>query len=431
MRLYKPYPTYMDSGVAWLGMVPEHWSIIRLRYLLAEKKRKVTPFLPCGAISFGNVVYKDSESIPTETRATYQEVLRGEFLINPINLNYDLKSLRTGLSEIDVCVSPAYIVLNTITDSDKRFLKYLLFCFDILHMKTLGAGVRQTITFEEIGGCYICLPSLSEQQIIANILDRETARIDTLIEKKARFIELLREKRQTLITQAVTKGLDSNAKMKDSGVDRLGQVPEHWAVTRLKFVAYKIIDCPHETPVYSDEGDFPVIRTADIGCGTIDFSRMKLVNNDEYEKRIRRCSLESGDIVYSREGERWGFAALIPPDIKACLGQRMMQFRCDKDIVPDYLMWHLNSDAVYNQGKVDIVETTSPHVNVETVRNYFLCLPPLLEQKAIVEYINSKIRDIDNIQYKIAKSIDLLKERRIALITAAVTGQIDLREAAP
>lgn len=197
-----------DSGVEWIGQVPATWSKIRLKYLFTEKKKLNAPNLPCGAISFGNVVYKDSESIPSETRATYQEVLRGEFLINPINLNYDLKSLRTALSEISACVSPAYIVLHANDDSEKNFLKYLFYCFDILHMKTLGAGVRQTITFNDIGGCYVCIPSLCEQRTIAAYLDRETARIEALIGKTELSIELLKERRSALITAAVTGQID-------------------------------------------------------------------------------------------------------------------------------------------------------------------------------------------------------------------------------
>ncbi len=430
MSRYKPYPQYKDSGIEWLGQVPEHWTTIRLKYIMVEKRKKIAPSLPCGAISFGNVVYKEAESIPVATRETYQEVLCGEFLINPINLNYDLKSLRTALSEIDVCVSPAYIVLDSGYEFEKSFLKYLLFCFDILHMKTLGAGVRQTITFNDIGNCYVCIPFLAEQCNIAKILDRETTRIDALIEKKSRFIELLQEKRQALITQAVTKGLDPKVKLKDSGVKWLGQVPEHWRITRLKYIMDKIVDCPHDTPEYSDDGEFSVIRTSDIGCGIIDFDKMKCVEQAEYKKRIKRCVIRPGDIVYSREGERWGFAAIIPEEKQACLGQRMMQFRCGKQIFSRYLMWQLNSDAVYSQGEIDTVETTSPHVNVATIRNFQLCLPPLLEQEKIAQHIDNKIGIMYAIENKIVQSMELLKERRAALITAAVTGQIDLRDSA-
>lgn len=192
----RTYPEYQSAPDAWMGDVPAHWGLERMKYGLTEKTTKKGPDLPPGAISYGKVVTKDAEKIAPETRATYQEVLAGEYLINPINLNYDLVSLRTALSEMDVCVSPAYIVLRAIPEKvHPVFGNYVLHVFDVCHMKTLGAGVRQTITFKDIGQCVWPLPPMDEQVVIAKFLDRETNRIDGLIEKKTRFIALLKEKR--------------------------------------------------------------------------------------------------------------------------------------------------------------------------------------------------------------------------------------------
>ena len=150
--------------------------------------------------------------------------------------------MRTALSEIDTRVSPAYIVLKTNLVSSKSYLKYQLHVFDLFHMKTLGAGVRQTITFSDIGGCLTVLPPLVEQIQIAAVLDRETGKIDALIAEQQRLVELLAEKRQAVSSHAVTKGLNPDAKMKDSGIEWLGEVPEHWQVNRLKFVAqFKLV----------------------------------------------------------------------------------------------------------------------------------------------------------------------------------------------
>src|SRR5687768_8409893 len=229
----------MTAGVAtrevdWMGgKFPSTWDVFKLKHILAKEPKEVGGTAPAGAISFGEVVFKDFDN--DETLATYRAVRPGQFLINPLNLNYDLKSLRIALSEIECRVSPAYIVVSNIGKySNAKYLRWALRAFDVQHIKTLGAGVRQTVTFEDIGECFIALPSLDDQAFIAAQLDRATTRIDALIAKKTRFIELLREKRQALITHAVTNGMDAGVPKKDSGVEWLGEVPTHWSKQALK-----------------------------------------------------------------------------------------------------------------------------------------------------------------------------------------------------
>jgi len=273
----------------------------------------------------------------------------------------------------------------------------------------------------------LLLPSLQEQQAIAAFLDHKTAMIDALVAEQERLIALLVEKRQAIITHAVTRGLNPDAPMKDSGIEWLGEVPEHWGKTRLKYAASKIVDCPHETPTYSPDGDFFVIRTADVTMGRLDLSNAFKVDEPEYLQRIRRCKLEPMDIVYGREGERWGFAALVPAAQPVCLGQRMMQFRACDDFDPAYLMWQINAKPTYCQGQLDTVGATSPHVNVATIANYSLTQPPIEEQKDIVAFLTNETVRLDALTREAERSIELLKERRAALISAAVTGKIDVR----
>ena len=154
---YKPYSSYKDSGVIWMGQVPNDWMSIKFKQVLIQKTKTANHILNCGSISFGSVVYKDNDKIPEETRASYQEVLEGEFLINPLNLNFDLKSLRTALSTLNVVVSTGYIVLQSKSNIEKHYLRWLLYQFDVAHMKTLGAGVRQTVNYTDIGNEYLSL----------------------------------------------------------------------------------------------------------------------------------------------------------------------------------------------------------------------------------------------------------------------------------
>ena len=233
---YKAYPEYRHSDVSWCGDVPIHWKDIKFKWVIEEKKKTSNPALPSGSISFGKVIYKNENSLAPETKASYQEVLSGELLINPLNLNFDLKSLRTALSTINVVVSTGYIVGHISKKLNSNYMRWVMHQFDVSHMKTMGSGVRQTINFTDIGNSTVSIAPINEQQRIASFLDHETAKIDTLIAKQEKLIELLKEKRQAVISHAVTKGLNPNAPMRDSGVEWLGEVPEHWEVMQFRRV---------------------------------------------------------------------------------------------------------------------------------------------------------------------------------------------------
>ena len=163
---FKKYPEYKDSGEYWMGVIPRHWEMKKLKHVFKEKKKVTNPSLSCGSISFGKVVYKNDEKVTESTKASYQEVLAGEYLVNPLNLNYDLISLRIGLSNINVVVSSGYIVLRNIIELDKSYFNYLLHRYDVAYMKLLGSGVRQTISFNHIANSLLAFPPLQEQTAI-------------------------------------------------------------------------------------------------------------------------------------------------------------------------------------------------------------------------------------------------------------------------
>lgn len=163
-----------------------------------------------------------------------------------------------------------------------------------------------------------------------------------------------------MISHAVTRGLDANVRMKPSGVEWLGDVPEHWTVCRLKHLSSHVVDCLHATPTYDGELQFPAIMTADLGRGRVLLDQVRLVSREVYEERIERLRPVAGDILYSREGERFGLAALVPPGVDFCLGQRMMMFRIRPlSAHPAYVMWLLNSEA--EQVLATTAGATSPH----------------------------------------------------------------------
>ena len=423
---YQEYPEYISSGVAWLGQVPAHWEPIRFKHRLSEKKKTSNPELEAGSISFGRVIYKSSENLAPETKASYQEVLAEEFLINPLNMNYDLLSLRTALSEIDVVVSTGYIVVRSDDRLVKRYVRWLLQEFDVAHMKTLGSGVRQTINYMDIGNSFFYEPTRVEQEKIANFLDHETAKIDTLIEKQQQLIKLLKEKRQAVISHAVTKGLNPNAPMRDSGVEWLGEVPEHWVSCALKNYA-RVVDCKHITAEFFDEG-IPLASISEVKEWHVNLATAKLTNEKYYLDLIGGGRKpETGDIIYSRNATV-GEAALVTENMpKFAMGQDVCLIRLDEAVSSEYLLYVLKSGVISNQLDLAMVGSTFKRINVDDIRNFAIALPSYDEQVAIVAELTRILGKYDSLVANAEKTIGLMTERRTALISAAVTGKIDVR----
>jgi type I restriction enzyme, S subunit len=416
---FPKYEAYKDSGVEWLGEVPDHW-------LMGAFKRMAW-------IRNGRD-YKDVES----PEGDYPVIGSGGQFSKAIHFLYDGASVllgRKGTIDRPLYINGRFWTVDTmfyteiLKRTDAKFLYYFSLTIPFHYYSTNTA--LPSMTQEDLSNHPTAIPPLKEQTQIAHFLDYETARIDALIAEQERLIELLKEKRQAVISHAVTKGLDPTAPMKDSGVEWLGEVPEHWEVTKLKFVTERIVDCPHETPAYDPEGDYLVIRTADIDQGVLKPEQMYRLDHSEYLNRIRREPLLQGDIVYGREGERWGHAALVPTSNLFALGQRMMQFRADQDICPLFLMFQLNSISIYRQGEVDTVGATSPHVNISTIRNYQLVMPPFEEQKQVSRYLQEISKTFDLLIEEARSTAEILQERRSALISAAVTGKIDVRSWQP
>lgn len=426
--MMKAYPEYRESREKWIGDIPEHWVETRFKFLLSQKNKTSNVSLPCGSISFGNVVYKDSEKLTEETRLAYQEVLRGEFLVNPLNLNYDLKSLRTALSDKDVIVSSGYIVLNSNEKTVPEYLKWLLFVFDIRHMKTLGAGIRQTITAKDIGDCFTYLPSLKEQKSIAQFLDIETSRIDNLIAEKENFIKLLSEKRQALISHVVTKGLNPNVTMKDSGVEWIGEIPEHWVAKPIKYLGTL-------NPNKSELSEEYLQKT----CSFVPMTKLK---TDSLMLDEVKPVLEVFDGYTYFKDEDVLFAKVTPcfenknmciaKDLDNGIGfgsSEINVFRVNKLTDNRYFYYLIQEDHFMQFAKSNMTGTGGlKRVPSEVILDYKVAIPSIEEQREIADYLESKFKKLNEITNETNKSIELLKEHRIALISAAVTGKIDVRE---
>lgn len=426
------YERYKNSRVEWLGEVPEHWHIDPLYSLGKEREESNVGLISNNllSLSYGRIIEKDietSDGLLPESFETYQIVHPGDIIFRLTDLQNDKRSLRTAIVTQLGIITFAYAAFEPRAIMP-AYLSYLLRDYDLRKIfYSMGGGVRQSMKFDDIRRLPTLVPSKNEQSTIVKFLDYETAKIDALIEEQRQLIELLKEKRQAVISHAVTKGLDCRATMWDSQNKWIGKIPTSWMITRVKYAVATVVDCLHTTPTYDGELLYPAIRTADVEPGRLLLSQARLVSEEVYLERVQRLEPEAGDILYSREGERFGMAALVPPNTKLCLGQRMMMFRPKVSFDPGYLMWAMNSSTVYQQVLEGVTGPTAPHVNIGEVINFLIPMPELAEQQQISGHIDAVVFQIDGLVAHAQDGIALLQERRSALISGAVTGKIDLR----
>ena len=423
------YERYKDSGVDWLGEVPSHWELKRLKQLFVEKKHKQSLSLNCGAISFGKVIEKSDDKVTEATKRSYQEVLKGEFLINPLNLNYDLISLRIALSEIDVVVSAGYIVLKEKQIINKKYFSYLLHRYDVAYMKLLGSGVRQTINYGHISDSILVIPPLSEQQKIAQFLDDKTAKIDRAVDLAEKQIALLKEHKQILIQNAVTRGLNPDVPLKDSGVEWIGQVPEHWDIKRFRnlFDFGKGLSITKEN--LQDEG-IPCVNYGEVhsryGFEVIP-ERDALKCVDSKYLVFNNSMLNKGDFVFadtSEDIEGSGNFTYLNSSTRIFAGYHTVITRLKITAIHRYIAYYFDSLSFRNQirNKVKGVKVFS--ITQSILKGTFVLLPNLKEQQQIADYLDTQTAKIDQAIALKTAHIEKLKEYKSVLINDVVTGKV-------
>lgn len=415
------YESYKDSGVEWLGEVPSHWELKRLKQLFVEKKHRQNLSLNCGAISFGKVIEKADDKVTEATKRSYQEVLKGEFLINPLNLNYDLISLRIALSEIDVVVSAGYIVLKEKQIINKKYFSYLLHRYDVAYMKLLGSGVRQTINYGHISDSILVIPPLSEQQKIAQFLDDKTAKIDQAVDWAEKQIALLKEHKQILIQNAVTRGLNPDVPLKDSGVKWIGRVPEHWNVKKLKNIAVIF------------NGATPSSNNQDYWDGNIVWITPKDINNIKFitssERKITQKGYENcgsslvspGTIVITT---RAPIGKVAITDVELCTNQGCKSLVLNEKINNIFLYYYLTVSTEYLNSLGS--GTTFMELSGTALGIIKVPFPTIQEQQQIADYLDTQTAKIDQAIALKTAHIEKLKEYRNVLINDVVTGKVQV-----
>jgi type I restriction enzyme S subunit len=310
-----------------------------------------------------------------------------------------------------------------------EFLRYVLLSdwfVKLVDSSTFGVKMPRA-DWEFIGNVMVPIPPLAVQREIATFLERKTSAIDDLIKKKEKLVELLQEKRQALITQVVTKGLDPKAPMKESGIPSIGLVPSHWQVTQLKR-RWRVIDCKHRTPSYLDEG-FPLVSTTEVKPGRLDLSRVeRRVGEADYLDLTDGRRPKRGDIIYSRNASL-GAAAYVDTEEKFCMGQDVVLIASgDQDQL--FLTYLLNSRVVTSQVEQACIGSTFKRINVPDIERLVVPIPTPREQRTIAADLDVRVGTLDVIVEAVLSSIQQLCDYRQALISAAVTGQLDLSKEA-
>lgn len=424
------YDRYKDSGVEWLGEIPEHWEVESLRAAAELFTERGRPDLPVLSVyrEYG-VILKDSRddnhnSTSLDT-SSYKVVRPGDLAVNKMKAWQG----SLGVSEHHGIVSPAYITCRLNQQKiTGRYIHYLLRSKPLIGaLDAISYGVRVgqwDMRFEDFKKVGITIPPKPEQDRIVAFLDRKTAEIDALIAKKQRQIELLDEQKAILINRAVTRGLNPNAKLKPSGIEWIGDIPEHWEVKSAKHACERIIDCKNRTPEVVPGGEFYVLRTSNIKSGMLVDDEITRTDKKHFAIWTERGAPQKDDVLFTREAPA-GEACVFDGSLQACLGQRMMYFRTDPaQLFPEFLVHTIyqGPSATYIVLKTN--GSTVGHLRLPQVYALPVLLPPVAEQAQILAMISAT----EETEQKLIRSVELqiisLKTLRTTLIAYAVTGRI-------
>lgn len=310
---------------------------------------------------------------------------------------------------------------------EKRFFYWLASWFIPEMEHTRHGSTMQHFTWDAFASFDVPLPPLEEQTLIANFLDCETAKADTLIEKYERLIELLEEKRASLITQAVTKGLDPTVPLKNSGVDWIGDVPSQWNLSRLKHVtSIPITDGPHETPEFVDDG-VPFVSAEAVKSGKIDFAKIRgCISSADHNRYCRKYKPLRDDIFLVKSGATTGKSAIVETDLEFSIWSPLAAIRCSRQMQPRFMLYFLKSRSFQDGIALNWSFGTQQNIGMGVIENLPLPVPPIVEQDAIIAYVDRETQAIERLTAKTVTAMTLVRERRSAIITAAVTGQVDV-----
>lgn len=437
MAKYQKYAEYKDSGEDFLPILPSSWEVSRVKKLMTLQRSIVgnkSSSYQLLSLTLKGVIPRDISNgdgkIP-ESFDTYQVVKADDLVCCLFDMDETPRTI--GIAEQKGMITGAYNVYTVKQDNFPRYIYYYFLYLDYFKgLKPYYTGLRKVVRADTFANIKMPCPSFFEQIKIANFLDHETAQIDSLIAKQEKLIELLKEKRQAVISHAVTKGLNPDVNMKDSGVEWLGQVPEHWKCIKIKHITTTFEQgwSPQCDSRPAESHEYGVLKVGCVNGGSFRSSENKALP-PELEPRLQYL-IQKDDLLISRANtkELVGSASVVNGDYpNLILCDKLYRLRFSKNVLPEMVSLYLSIGAVRKQ--IELGATGASHsmqnIGQDTIKELYYLLPPYEEALNILESIKQSNQKFDELTKKAESAIQLMQERRTALISSVVTGKIDVR----
>lgn len=431
------YSKYTQTHLGWLAQMPSHWRIKRLKHLghaiigltygpedvLAEGEGTLvlrSSNVQSGRLSFGDNVFV-SKAIPEELRTRGNDIL-----ICSRNGSRALIGKNARIDEASAGVT--FGAFMTIFRGELNEFLYWVFNSPVFEYQSgtfLTATINQ-LTVGDLRAIEVPTPPASEALEIARFLNYEATRIDALIEKQRQLIDLLKEKRRAVISHAVTKGLNPDAPLRDTGIEWLGKVPAHWSISAPKYFTTRIIDGPHHTPSYIDDG-IPFVTVKNLTAGErISLEDTKRISRSDHLQFVKRAHPRPGDILITKDGTL-GVTRVVETDAEFSIFVSVALVQLRRSADPWFVRFAFESSSTWAQFSIMAAGAALKHIVLSTIANVRIPMPPLEEQQEIARHLRAHCAKMDALVETSERRVDLLQERRTALISAAVTGKIDVR----
>jgi type I restriction enzyme S subunit len=453
VRSWRKYPSYQTIELDWVDHVPDHWIVKRLKWSIASCQNGIWGDEPTGdeddvgcvrVADFDRLRFVLDDSVELTKRSVPKDkqvgrlLNRGDLLLEKSGGGDNQPVGTLVLFDSDaIAVCSNFVAKVAVADGYcGSYLRYLHACLYANRVNTRSMKQATGIQNLDSGQYFdekVAFPSLDEQRAIAAFLDRETARIDSLVAKKQRLIELLEEKRQSIISNAVTKGLNPAVEKIESGIEWFGKIPKSWKVTRLGWACETINDINHEMPDAVSEG-IPFLSAKDLlNDGSLNFKEnIKFISEEDFTRLSKKILPQRDDIIYSRIGACLGKARLVETDVPFLVSYSCCVVRVNKQVaLPAYFRHLLDNEIVLIEATMRTQGIGVPDLGLKQISRFPIPLPPLEEQKAIVSYLDKTLLALRSLVSRVHDGIKRLEEYRSALISTAVTGQIDVREEVP
>ena len=425
-KTVKKYETYKDSGIEWIGEIPQDWKVLPHKYILSKVKNICEKYAGEDIISLTmkGVIKRDLDNPMGKMPLTfdgYQRIEAGNLLLCLFDI--DVTPRCVGLIKDNGLTSPAYSQFEFLGLDCPQYYTYLLTMIDddkcFLH---LAKNLRSSLTEDNFGAILTIQPTVKEQQVIADYLDKKWGDIDRVVEAEKSVIEKLKEYKQSIITEAVTKGLDKSVPLKDSGIEWIGKIPQHWKVIKLKYLSTSIGDGIHSTPNYDDSGDIYFVNGNNIGQDNLIFKEdTKKINLAEFEN-YNKPNLSENTIFITLNGATYGKTSFYNGEI-VLLGKSAGYVTLNKEQNKKYIRYYLQSNVAKFIMDLSLSGTTIANLSLATLNDFTVTYPSLIVQQQIAEYLDKKCSEIDKAIADKEQLIKKFTEYKKSLIYECVTGK--------